>query len=313
MRIAILGATSQIAKDLVRSFDKNTSFKLTLFGRNVSDLKIWQQNQNFIRMQEVLSYDEFSQNLGFDAIINFVGVGDPARVQSIGRNILDLSAKYDALATEYVNHHPDCRYLFLSSGAVFGPNYDVPVNENSYAKFPINHPQPQDWYGIAKLQAEYLHRSFNSLNIVDLRVFNYFSHTQDMDGRFLITDAVRAVRDKIVLKTNAENLTRDFLHPEDFYQLVFKVLTSEFMNTALDCYTQNPIDKFSLLNSLSEQFNLCFEITDIKTGIQATGSKINYYSLNHVAEKLGYKPRYSSLEGVNVEVQKYLNTLPCKY
>jgi nucleoside-diphosphate-sugar epimerase len=312
MHIAILGATSQIAKDLIRSFDQNTGYKLTLFGRNVSDIKVWQQKQNFFRKQEVFSYDEFSQNLGFDAIINFVGIGDPARAQSIGRGILDLTAKYDVLATEYVNRHPYCRYLFLSSGAVFGPNYDVPVNEHSYAKFPINHPQPHDWYGIAKLQAEYLHRSFNNLNIVDLRVFNYFSHTQDMGARFLITDAVRAIRDKIVLKTNGDNLTRDFLHPEDFYQLVFKVLTSEFMNTALDCYTQNPIDKFSLLNSLNEQFNLCFEITNIEAGIQATGSKINYYSLNHAAEKLGYKPRYSSLAGISVEVQKYLNTLSSK-
>jgi len=35
MRIAILGATSQIAKDLILSFSKNKNYDFVLFGRNV--------------------------------------------------------------------------------------------------------------------------------------------------------------------------------------------------------------------------------------------------------------------------------------
>jgi hypothetical protein len=41
------------------------------------------------------------------------------------------------------------------------------------------------------LHAEAKHRALFNFSIVDVRVFNYFSHTQDMNARFLITDNLR--------------------------------------------------------------------------------------------------------------------------
>jgi hypothetical protein len=46
-------------------------------------------------------------------------------------------------------------------------------------------------------------------------VFNYFSHTQDMNARFLITDIVRAIKNKKIFKTSADNIVRDFITPLD--------------------------------------------------------------------------------------------------
>jgi hypothetical protein len=43
------------------------------------------------------------------------------------------------------------------------------------------------------MHAEAKHRALFNFSIVDVRVFNYFSHTQDMNARFLITDIVRAI------------------------------------------------------------------------------------------------------------------------
>jgi len=36
--------------------------------------------------------------------------------------------------------------------------------------------------------------------------------------------------------------------------------------------------------------------------INATGSKMNYYSVNRAAEKVGYKPKNTSLEGIIQEI-----------
>ena len=307
MRIAILGASSQIAKDLIQSFAIFTDHQLTLFGRNIENINEWQINNQFSRSFEVLGYEQLHLRNDFNAIINFVGIGDPAKAKAMGDSILTLTRYYDRLAVDYVEHHPYCQYIFLSSGAVFGSNYDNPVDQNSVLMTASEKFQHQDWYGLAKAEAEKFHRSLDHLNILDVRVFNYFSRTQDMSARFLITDIVRAIRDRSVLNTNGHNLMRDFLHPYDFYQLMSKALEFQEINSAIDCYTKAPIDKFTLLNEMGQRYNLRFEISKAEAGILATGSKINYYSKNYAAKKIRYEPLYSSLDGVSVEIAGYLD------
>ena len=100
--------------------------------------------------------------------------------------------------------HPACRYLFLSSGAAYGSSFNEPANmEIRQPVVAINDLSPHEWYGVAKLHAECRHRSHPELPIIDIRVFNYFSRTQDISARFLITDILRAIRDKTVLENVA--------------------------------------------------------------------------------------------------------------
>jgi nucleoside-diphosphate-sugar epimerase len=192
----------------------------------------------------------------------------------------------------------------LSSGAAYGSIFDEPVGINTKAAIAINNLQPQDWYAVAKLYAECRHRSLPQLPIVDIRVFNYFSRTQDMEARYLMTDIMRAVRDKTVLKTSSEYIVRDFLHPADFYQLVSVLLMAPATNTAVDCYSRAPIDKPTLLAAMDEKFGLQYETTEATAGINATGSKPHYYSLNTSAGDYGYQPVFTSLQGVFQEFEQ---------
>jgi hypothetical protein len=74
------------------------------------------------------------------------------------------------------------------------------------------------------------------------------------------------------------------------------------LNTALDCYSQSPIDKLTLLKVLQEQFDLRIEFTETGVEHNPTGSKSNYFSLNKSAAGLGYEPQYSSLSGILMEM-----------
>jgi nucleoside-diphosphate-sugar epimerase len=139
-------------------------------------------------------------------------------------------------------------------------------------------------------------------------VFNYFSRTQDVSARFLITDILRAIRDNTVLKTSPDFIVRDFLHPSDFYKLVSALFVAPATNAVLDCYTRAPIDKSTLLIAMQEKFGLRYEITDATAGINATGSKPHYYSLNKRAAEFGYQPGLTSLEGVIQEMEAMLAT-----
>ena len=145
-----------------------------------------------------------------------------------------------------------------------------------------------------------------NLSIIDIRVFNYFSRTQDISARFLITDILRAIRDKTVLKTSPDYIVRDFLHPSDFYRLVSALLSAPAANAAVDCYSRAPIDKPNLLAAMQEKFGLRYEITEATASVNATGSKPHYYSLNTRAADFGYQPRLTSLEGILQESEKIL-------
>lgn len=298
MRTAILGASSQIAKDLITSVSRDDGYELILFARRPDLVKDWILTSGIKQQYRVDNYAAFSTADHFDVIINFVGVGDPVRAAAMGASIFDVTLTYDEMALNYLKAHPHCRYIFLSSGAAYGSGFESPADENTHSIININNLKPQDWYAVAKLHAECRHRSLQDLPIIDIRVFNYFSHTQDMSARFLITDIVRAIRDKSILKTSSDHIVRDFIHPADFYNLVIALLSSPPANTVVDCYSRDPIDKTTLLKAMEDNFGLKYEVTQSGSGVNATGLKPHYYSLNKKAEQFGYIPNYSSLEGL---------------
>lgn len=305
MRIAILGATSQIARDLVAAFSSETDTHIHLFARRPDEVTKWLAVSGMSERYKVDGFSEFSKH-EFDVVINFVGVGNPAQAVAMGNSIFDITLQFDELVLDYLQTHPTCRYLFLSSGAAYGSSFDEPANRNTPAMVTINNLAPHEWYGVAKLHAECRHRSHPELPIIDIRVFNYFSRTQDISARFLITDILRAIRDKMVLKTSPDYIVRDFLSPSDFYQLVNALISAPATNDVVDCYSRAPIDKLNLLSAMQEKFGLRYEIADTASSVNATGSKPHYYSLNTRAADFGYRPALTSLQGIFEEATAIL-------
>ena len=304
MKIAILGATSQIAQDLMLSFSNHKDYDLFLFGRNLGLLNNWIGRQSLDGSYHAQDYSYFNKSQRYDVIINFVGIGDPIKAQKMGSDIFKITEQYDDIALDYVRCHKETKYIFLSSGAVYGGKYEEPVNENTVAMIDINNLDSTDWYTVAKLYAEAKHRSLPDLPIVDVRVFNYFSHTQNMDARFLITDIVRAIKNKEVFKTSAENIVRDFITPPDFYRLIQAIIDYSPINLALDCYTKAPVSKLDLLANFESKFGMQYKINKSVDIINATGAKLNYYSTNYMAKDIGYKPKKNSLDGIIQEIIK---------
>ena len=304
MNVAILGANSQIAKDLYPFFD--SSFTLFLFCRNKLALSEWVQAQNLACAATVYGYDDF---LGgeYGSIINFIGSGDPVKTEALAIDILEITHEFDSLAIKYLNLHPSCKYIFFSSGAVYGEVFQSPVNLDTSARLPLNHFTSQNYYGAAKLLAECRHRAYSTLRIVDLRIFNYFSSTQNIEARFLITDILRAIKSRSKLLVSPDQITRDFLHPMDLFQLIECVLSKQVGNVVIDCYSKAPVTKFELLEAMQNKFGLDYMISAAGASIiNATGKKTNYYSQNYLASSIGYQPIYSSLDGVIAESEKVI-------
>jgi len=305
--IAIVGASSQIAKDLILSFAKQGHRALLLYVRDLAAAAEWIDSNGLAQACTLHPYEHYGR-LPHDVVVNFVGVGDPRRAAEMGASIFAITREYDDMVLAGLASHPARRYLFLSSGAAYGNSFAEPVDETTEARIPINAIAPQDYYATAKLHAEVRHRSRPDLAIVDLRVFNYFSRTQDMEARFFITDIVRAVRDGQTLRTSPDYMVRDFLHPDDFYRLVACILAAPPRNCAVDCYTREAVGKPALLQAMRERFGLRYEIVGSAetVAVNATGAKPHYYSRNRKAAEFGYAPEFSSLDGVLTETAAIL-------
>jgi nucleoside-diphosphate-sugar epimerase len=306
MKVAIFGATSEIAKDLILSFAASSKYTLTLFARRPELVQSWLAKEGLPYLYLARHFDEFEINLEFDAIINFVGVGNPAQAAKIGSNIFEVTYQFDKMALNYLQKNPGCRYIFMSSGAAYGGSFKDPVDGESYSSFAINQLTQQDWYGLAKLHAEAIHRSSSS-SIVDVRIFNYFSHTQDLEANFFITEVIRAIVNKKVFVTSSENIVRDYLGSQDFFSLIKAILEAAPFNGVIDCYSASPVDKTTILTRFKELFGLQYEIATKVVGINGTGPKARYYSINKAAGAYGYTPRFSSIDLLIQDTKKLLD------
>lgn len=305
MKIAILGATSQIARDFIACCARCGGHELSLYARQPVAVREWLTKAG-LQAHAVDDFMAFGLGADYDAVLNFVGIGNPAQAQALGASIFETTVQYDQMALDYLRRRPNCRYIFLSSGAVYGGSFTAPVTEDTPAIAAINAPQAQDWYSWAKLTAECRHRALAPLPIIDLRVFSYFSRSQDLQARFLISDMLRAVRDDSELQTSADYIVRDFLVPADFHQLVEAVLKAPSANCALDCYSQAPIDKPTMLAEFQSKFGLRYAVTPSANMVNATGAKTHYYSKFCRAAEFGYQPSWTSLAGILSEARALL-------
>jgi len=303
MKIAIFGASSEIAKDLIISYSYNANNVFALFVRDTKSFEDWAKTHKLNNNFKIYDYLDFSNNQDYEVIINFVGVGDPIKAKKIGSDIIQITDKFDNIIIDYIKNHKKTKYIFMSSGAVFSGNFDKPVNENTLKTCTIK-PNLIDSYTLAKLNTENKHRSLKNYNIIDLRVFNYFSASQDYNSGFLSSNIVNSIINKQVLKTTPEEIFRDYITPTDFFNLVESIINSGPLNSAIDCYTKSPVSKFHLLTTLEEKFELKYKIIDGKSNQGVGGFKTNYYSINKFAKSLGYEPKFDSLGGMLYEVSK---------
>lgn len=311
MRIAILGATSQIARDFVCKAGLNTEWEFGLFSRQSNPVVEWLAGHPQANPPFVGDFSDFEKTTTiYDLIVNFIGSGNPAQTQRIGAAIMDVTYHFDSLAIQYLKRHPSSRYISFSSGAVYGGEFMSPADDQTCSTVPINHLGAKDWYGIAKMYAEVRHRALSDLPIVDLRVFNYFSYSADIEARFLITDILRSIKDCQVLQTSQENIFRDYIGPDEISRIIQCILQAPEVNEAIDCFTLAPIDKISMLEQMQSEFGLKFQLVRQQTGIVATGNKLNYFSKSRKATDLfGYVPEATSLDIVLEQSRRLLSCI----
>jgi nucleoside-diphosphate-sugar epimerase len=285
--IAILGATSHIAKGLILSFLEDGGNKLFLFSRVPRRVSRFLRAYKLGKSCYVNGFKQFRKGK-YDVVINCVGLGAPSRIAVEGSNIFTLTEKFDNLVLRYLKLHPKTIYINFSSGAVYTITPDTL--------------KPEHFYGIAKLYQEARHRAMGKFNIVDIRVFSYFSRFIGLDSGYFLTELIKSIKKGSVFVTTPCDFTRDFLSKEDLFSLVCLVIRARPFNDVVEAYSLRTVSKFDLLDYFARKYSLKYTI---KHGIKIncpTGRKDRYFSTSKKAHVLlGYRPKFSSLQTVMKE------------
>lgn len=306
IRIAILGATSHIAKGLILNFSRSKECKLFLFARSTEKTKDYLRTSGIKGNVSFAGFNEFRRK-EYDFIINCVGIGTPNKVRDNPSLVFGITEEYDNIILAYISKFVKTGYINFSSGAVYGSSFKEAVGDLSSREILINNISPQEYYGIAKINSEAKHRAQNNLNIVDIRIFAYFSRFIDLSSGYFLTDLISSIKNGSELITNSCDFIRDYLHPSDLFDLIKLTMGKGHFNAAIDAYSRAPVRKFELLDYFSKTYGLRYRIENKLNFICPTGEKNVYCSNSRKAADLGYIPKYSSINTVKEEASFILN------
>jgi nucleoside-diphosphate-sugar epimerase len=223
---------------------------------------------------------------------------------------MSLTERFDSSILSSLAAAPQCLYVAFSSGSVFGTHLANPIARGQLASIDPATRSASIGYSVAKLNSEIKHRLNPVLNIVDIRLYGYFSRFQPPVGSYLMSDIVYCLREKTTLETGGADLIRDYIHPKDLLQLIVCSAQARPINTALDAYSRAPTGKFALLDRLGDEFGLKYHISDVLSQT-ATNTRPQYYSTDHAAHELGFEPNFSAIDAVVDECRALLDRKPC--
>jgi UDP-glucose 4-epimerase len=186
---------------------------------------------------------------------------------------------------------PNCRFIFLSSAAVYGNPHSLPIDEN--------HPTvPLSPYGFHKLQSEQLCQEFSKiygLPTASMRIFSAYG--PGLRRQVLWDICQKAVLGKPVKLQGTGAESRDFVHALDIANALMVVGTSapmggEVYNLATGMEVKI-VDLASLvLDAVDYQGSLDFD------GVVPTGTPLNWRADISKLVTLGFTPSIELEPGV---------------
>ena len=238
----------------------------------------------------------------FDACLNCSGAASvPLSLEfplkDFNLNTLNVFKILEAIRT----YQPACKFINLSSAAVYGNPTQLPIVETSVL-------QPLSPYGIHKLQAEQIVKEFNDfyqIQTCSLRIFSAYGNGLkkqlfwDMYQKFLNADTIE------LYGTGKES--RDFIHVDDIVRAFHLVLDhGKFNGDALNIANGEEYT----IDYVSEVFRRHFK-GEKSIGFNnhiKQGDPLNWRADITLLKSLGYQQTISLEEGIQRYIH-WVNTL----
>lgn len=298
-KILILGSNSEIARDIIKLFDKN--YFLFLITHRKKILSEWLKD-NKIKNYKIINLSEINKILYLDIILNFVGSGDPKKTSKLKENFIVINNKYDDYCINYLKKNNNTKYIYFSSGSIFSDLKFKPVTKTSKV---VKKKLQKQVYKKIKYITEKKHRSFKNLKIYDLRLFNYFSSTQNINNTFFINLIIKSILKNKIFETSSNNFYRDYIGPNDLFNIIIQFIKMNIPNNVFDIYSKKITNKIEIIDFFKKKYKLKVKYTN-----NHKTENIFYYSINYKLSKIiNFKPKETSIENIKNQSKKILKNI----
>jgi UDP-glucose 4-epimerase len=169
--------------------------------------------------------DKLLLNNKFDVCINASGLANVPNSFLNPFNDFDANVHFVAKVLEAIRvNQPECKYLHISSAAVYGNPGKLPIVESA----PLNPVSP---YGYNKMIAEILCKKYFTLFNIPITIIRPFSIFGNGLKKQILWDTCSKFKklDSVVLFGKGDE-TRDFIHISDFCEMIHTVICKSDFN-----------------------------------------------------------------------------------
>ncbi len=234
----------------------------------------------------------FREN-NFDVCINCSGAASvPDSIQHPWRdfqlNTINVFKQLEAIR----QFQPQCKYINLSSAAVYGNPTSLPIKEDFEAK-------PISPYGMHKLQAEYICKEFYEqfgISTCYLRIFSAYG--EGLKKQLFWDLYQKTLQNNLITLFGNGNETRDFIYVKDLVRVIDLIVE----NAKFDGTPINVANGYEV--SIKEAVSVFYSFFDKKidfefNNIVRKGDPNNWCADISLLQNMGYNARYSLEEGLH--------------
>ncbi len=286
MKILILGSKGFIGEALFDYFKQKGK---TVFGADI--ISITQPNYFFVNASSP-DYDDIFQQQTFDYCINASGaanvnfsVANPAWDYELNTHnvfrLLDAIRKFNPL----------CKFVQISSAAVYGNPQSLPVKESAVIA-------PLSPYGFHKWQSELLCQEFSTIYGISTSIVRIFSAYGPGLKKQLFWDLYQ----KSLLTNDIElfgtgNESRDFIYIQDIVQAIEKIMVQDSPDSMVTNIASG------VETTIAQAVKMFFDImqSNVKVhfaGNTREGDPLNWKADIALLKETSFIPAYNFAEGL---------------
>lgn len=288
MKVLIIGSKGFIGQNAVNYFASMPDTEVF-----ECDVVVDYETENYFIIDATnADYQKIFQHNSFDACINCSGaasvpasLNDPFRDFTL--NTYNVVKMLDAIRL----NQPQCKFINLSSAAVYGNPSELPIAEN----LPL---APISPYGIHKLQAEQLCRSYSrfyGMPTCSLRIFSAYGNGLKKQ---LFWDLYQKAKKSNTIDMFGTGLeSRDFIHVDDVVRAISYCLeNADFEGESINIASGIEITVANAVNIFLSYFPETKEARF--NGLVKEGDPLNWRADISILRRMGYESSVSMKDGL---------------
>jgi dTDP-glucose 4,6-dehydratase/UDP-glucose 4-epimerase len=286
MNVLIIGSKGFIGSNAVRYFSER-------YNVWQCDVVVDYNTKNYVQVDTTnADFNEIFETLQFDVCINCSGASSvPDSIKKPQKdfilNTVNVFKQLDAIR----KHNPDCRYINLSSAAVYGNPKYLPIDES--------HPlDPISPYGIHKKMAESICQSFfdnYQIKTCSLRIFSAYGPGLEKQ---LYWDLYKKAQDNHIISlfgTGEE--TRDFIYISDIVFAIDMVIKNvDFQHDIINVASGQELSIKEVAQTFYDIYKPSVEVT-FKNQVRQ-GDPSNWVADLNKLKSFGFKNQVNLKDGL---------------